>query len=151
VIKRGGGIKNDVIRPYPFIPVAINSFQLFALSKPLPSRVSLSIIHPMMSVDADTLQEIIEETEQAEEFEPPFKIFIHNDDVTPFDFVILILQKIFQLSPLEAEHVAYVAHSSGVAYVATLPKNEAQQRVGKAHFAASLEGYPLLFTIEPES
>jgi ATP-dependent Clp protease adapter protein ClpS len=43
-----------------------------------------------------------------------------------------------------------VAHTSGIAYVATLPLKEAQKRVGKAHFAASLEGYPLMFTIEPE-
>ena len=51
---------------------------------------------------------------------------------------------------MEAEHVAYVAHTSGIAYVATLPLNEAQKRVGKAHFAATLEGYPLMFSIEPE-
>ena len=29
-------------------------------------------------------------------------------------------------------------------------KSEAEKRVGRAHFAASLEGYPLTFTIEPE-
>lgn len=82
--------------------------------------------------------------------EPPYRVYIHNDEVTPYELVILILMKVFELSSLEAEQVTYTAHTSGVAYVATYPLSEAKQRVGKAHFAASLEGYPLMFTIEPE-
>lgn len=88
--------------------------------------------------------------ERLEEEEPRYRIIIHNDDVTPFDFVIVILQRIFQLLPLAAEHVTFMAHYTGQAYVCTLPLNEAKKRVGKAHFAAQLEGYPLKFTIEPE-
>ena len=65
------------------------------------------------------------------------------------DFVVIILQRIFQLAPLEAEHVMITAHFNGLALVATLPESEAKKRVGKAHFAAQLEGYPLMFTIEP--
>jgi ATP-dependent Clp protease adapter protein ClpS len=44
----------------------------------------------------------------------------------------------------------FTAHYNGLAYVTTLPLNEAQKRVSKAHFAAQLEGYPLTFSIEPE-
>lgn len=102
-----------------------------------------------MSGDSQTAPRIEEDVEQQDALEPPYRVLIHNDDVTPFDFVILILQRVFQLTPLEAEHVAYVAHTLGVAYVATLPLSEAQKRVGKARFAASLEGYPLTFSIEP--
>ena len=82
--------------------------------------------------------------------EPMAKVFIHNDDVTPYDFVVAVLQRFFGLNPLEAEQVTYIAHVSGVAYVITLPKSEAEKRVGQAHFDAGLEGYPLTFTIEPE-
>ena len=98
--------------------------------------------------DTDIEQEVGTEAEAA--IEPPYRVFVHNDDVTPFDFVIIALQRFFDLNPLAAEHVTYVAHVNGVAYVATLPKSEAEKRVGRAHFAASLEGYPLTFTIEPE-
>lgn len=99
----------------------------------------------------DLLQpDIAEETEQEEQLEPPFRVLVHNDEVTPYDFVVLVLQRFFDLSPLEAEHVTFVAHHSGMAYVTTLPKSEAEKRVGQAHFAAGLEGYPLTFTIEPE-
>ena len=103
------------------------------------------------------LQITEEETEEEldtnleEELEPNCRVFIHNDDVTPFDFVIAILQRIFQLTSSEAEHTAYVAHTSGVAYVTSLPCPEAYKRIGKAHFAASLEGYPLMFSVEVEN
>jgi ATP-dependent Clp protease adaptor protein ClpS len=103
-----------------------------------------------MSGDALAVPEISKDLEKEEALEPLFRVLIHNDEVTPYDFVILVLQKFFQLTPLEAEHVTFVAHMSGMAYVVTLPLTEAQKRVGRAHFAAGLEGYPLLFTIEPE-
>jgi len=102
----------------------------------------------LTGIEQDTQQDI--EFDQDEALEPNYKVFIHNDDVTPMDFVVLVLQKIFELNPLEAEHVMLMAHITGMAYVTTLPLTEAQKRVGKAHFAASLEGYPLTFTIEPE-
>jgi ATP-dependent Clp protease adaptor protein ClpS len=118
----------------------------------MSERESLKVVEMLLQSDIE--QEIEQDTdivtEQAASLEPPWRVFVHNDDVTPYDFVLTILQRIFELNPLEAEHVTYVAHTSGIAYVATLPKTEAEKRVGKAHFAASLEGYPLTFTIEPE-
>lgn len=103
-----------------------------------------------MILDPVIQPEIGEDTEQLEAIEPPVRIFIHNDEVTPYDFVVTVLQRFFDLNLLQAEHVTYLAHVSGVAYVTTLPKSEAEKRVGQAHFAAGLEGYPLTFTIEPE-
>jgi ATP-dependent Clp protease adaptor protein ClpS len=85
-----------------------------------------------------------------EALEPNCRVFIHNDEITPYDFVIMILRRIFQLASVEAEHVTFIAHTSGIAHVTTLPCPEANKRVGKAHFAASLDGYPLMFTVEPE-
>jgi ATP-dependent Clp protease adaptor protein ClpS len=90
-----------------------------------------------------------EDTKQEESLEPLFRILVHNDDVTPFDFVISVLMRFFQLDSGDAERVTWTAHNSGMALVAVLPLKEAQRRVGRAHFAATLEGYPLTFTIEP--
>ena len=98
--------------------------------------------------EADTRREAGTDFDEA--IETRAKVFFHNDNVTPYDFVIVALQRFFDLTPLAAEHVTYMAHVSGAAYVTTLPKSEAEKRVGRAHFAASLEGYPLTFTIEPE-
>ncbi len=107
---------------------------------------------PTATADTDKARKA--EEEQAlhvePEEEPPYRVLIHNDDVTPFDFVIAILIRVFEITPVFAEHITYLAHNNGMALVAVLPKSEAERRVGKAHFAARLEGFPLTFTIEPE-
>jgi ATP-dependent Clp protease adaptor protein ClpS len=92
--------------------------------------------------------EIVEETKT--ELEPLYRVIIHNDDVTPMDFVVHVLTTIFVLSAPDAMDVMLTAHFKGVAYVQTLPKSEAEKRINKAHFAAGLEGYPLHFSMEPE-
>ena len=94
--------------------------------------------------------EIIEEQEEETELEPLYRVIIHNDDVTPMDFVVHILKSIFYLSNPKAAEIMLTAHFYGTAYVQTLPKSEAEKRINKAHFAAGLEGYPLHFSIEPE-
>jgi ATP-dependent Clp protease adaptor protein ClpS len=85
-----------------------------------------------------------------EELEKLYRIIIHNDDVTTFDFVIAVLVTIFDLSFGQAEHIAYEAHTKGNAYVTTLPLEEAKSKVFKAQYAARQQGFPLTFTIEPE-
>jgi ATP-dependent Clp protease adaptor protein ClpS len=92
--------------------------------------------------------EIVEETET--ELEPLYRVIIHNDDVTPMDFVVRVLTSIFYLGTDRGMDIMLTAHIKGMAYVQTLPKSEAEKRINKAHFAAGLEGYPLHFSIEPE-
>lgn len=98
------------------------------------------------------LPEVIPDLDVAQQTaeEPPYRIIIHNDDVTPMDFVIYVLQHIFFLAAVDALDVMYTAHYLGSAYVQTCGKAEAEKRVARAHFAAGLEGYPLHFTIEKE-
>ena len=103
--------------------------------------------HPAM-LETRILPEIVEISETA--LEPLYRVIIHNDDVTPMDFVISILERIFFISRSDAVKIMYTAHFNGMAYVQTLPKTEAHNRISKAHFAAGLEGYPLHFSIEPE-
>jgi ATP-dependent Clp protease adaptor protein ClpS len=94
--------------------------------------------------------QIIEEQEEETELEPLYRVLIHNDHITPMDFVVQILKTIFYLSNDKALDIMMTAHITGIAYVQTLPKSEAEKRIHKAHFAAALEGYPLHFSMEPE-
>ena len=92
--------------------------------------------------------QILEETET--ELEPLYKVIIHNDNITPMDFVIQVLKNHFYLSNDKAADIMFAAHVYGTAYVQTLPKSEAEKRINKAHFEANNAGYPLKFTMEPE-
>ncbi len=102
-----------------------------------------------MSVAVPEIQ-IIEDREEETELEPLYRVIIHNDDVTPMDFVVQVLKTIFYQSNPRAVEIMLLAHITGQAYVQTLPKSEAEKRIDQAHFAAGLEGYPLHFSMEPE-
>lgn len=101
-----------------------------------------------MLIGVDTEKQISTSLEEA--LERLHRVIIHNDEVTPYEFVIMVLRRFFGIALPDAEHITYTAHTQGQALVAVLPLQEAQKRVGQAHFAAGLEGFPLMFTIEPE-
>ncbi len=103
-----------------------------------------------MSVQTIPEIEIIEEQQEQTELEPLYKVIIHNDNVTPMDFVVHVLTTFFYLSNPRAADIMLTAHIYGTVYVQTLAKTEAEKRINKAHFAAGLEGYPLHFSMEPE-
>ena len=92
--------------------------------------------------------EIIEEAET--ELEPLYRVIIHNDHVTPMEFVVHVLKNFFYLSNPRAAEIMLAAHFYGNAYVQTLARTEAERRIDQAHAAAELEGYPLRFSMEPE-
>jgi ATP-dependent Clp protease adaptor protein ClpS len=101
-----------------------------------------SIVKPEVTPDVEWML--------AEDVGDMAHVIIHNDDVTPMEFVVIILRQIFQLSAPEAQRVMLRAHYTGIAYVMTLPFEEAKYRVGKAHSLARAAGYPLAFSIEVE-
>lgn len=85
-----------------------------------------------------------------EEMERPYRVIIHNDDITTFEFVINVLVRIFEMTFAKATMIAYKTHLAGNCYVTTLPLEDAKGKVFKAQYAARERGYPLTFTIEPE-
>ena len=103
-----------------------------------------------MSITATPEIQIIEEQEEETELEPPYRVLIHNDHITPMDFVVHILKSIFYLSNEKALNIMMSAHIKGMEYVQTLPRSEAEKRVDRAHAEANWAGYPLKFSIEPE-
>jgi ATP-dependent Clp protease adaptor protein ClpS len=96
------------------------------------------------------LPEIIIVPDEETELEPLYRVLIHNDHVTPMDFVVNVLQSIFMLGTDRAMQIMYTAHFTGSAYVQTLPQKEAEKRINLAHIAVGLEGYPLHFSMERE-
>ena len=94
--------------------------------------------------------EIIEEQAEETELEPPYRVLIHNDNITPMDFVVHILKTHFYLSNPKAADIMLSAHVYGSAYVQTLARTEAARRIHKAHAESGNAGYPLHFSMEPE-
>jgi ATP-dependent Clp protease adaptor protein ClpS len=78
------------------------------------------------------------------------RVVIHNDDVTPFDYVIGMLEGVFMLSEELAEHIAWSAHTKGHAVVVVRPRPDAEKLAKIANGRAKLDGYPLTFSLEAD-
>lgn len=102
------------------------------------------------TVEAPVLPAETAEPLQESEYAPRWRVLIHNDNVTPFDYVIRILLQIFLLSEEIAEHVANTAHSEGQAVVVVRPRDEAERLAKVARARARLDGFPLMFSLEQE-
>ena len=78
------------------------------------------------------------------------KVILVNDDYTPRDFVVRVLKAEFRMSVEQAQRVMMTAHQRGVCVVAVFTKDVAEAKATNATDAARKQGYPLLFTTEPE-
>ncbi len=78
------------------------------------------------------------------------KVILVNDDFTPREFVVLVLKAEFRVSGEQAQLVMMTAHRRGVCVVAVYTKDVAESKATNATDAGRKQGYPLLFTTEPE-
>ena len=79
-----------------------------------------------------------------------YKVVLHNDDFTPRDFVTRVLRIEFRMAEERARQVMITAHQRGVCMVAVFTKDVAEAKATSATDHGRKEGYPLLFTTEPE-
>ena len=78
------------------------------------------------------------------------KVILINDDYTPREFVVTVLKTVFRMSEDEAYAVMMTAHRKGVCVVAVYTKDVAETKATEATEMGRSEGYPLMFTTEPE-
>ena len=78
------------------------------------------------------------------------KVILVNDDFTPRNFVVRVLKAEFRMSEEQAHRVMMTAHKRGTCVVAVFTKDVAAATATTATDMARKEGYPLLFTTEPE-
>jgi ATP-dependent Clp protease adaptor protein ClpS len=89
-------------------------------------------------------------TQQVPRLTPRYRVLIHNDDVTPMDFVVHVLITVFKKEIQDAMEIMVTAHHTGVALVVVLPLEEAELRIEQSHSMARTQKFPLTFTCEPE-
>jgi ATP-dependent Clp protease adaptor protein ClpS len=81
---------------------------------------------------------------------PLYKVVLVNDDFTPREFVVTVLKAEFRMSEDQAYRVMITAHRRGACVVAVYAKDIAETKAARATNMGRDQGYPLLFTIEPE-
>ncbi len=79
-----------------------------------------------------------------------YKVILVNDDFTPREFVVTVLKAEFLMNESQAHKVMITAHRLGSCVVAVFAKDIAETKATRATDAGRRQGYPLLFTTEPE-
>ena len=79
-----------------------------------------------------------------------FKVVLYNDDYTPMEFVVALLEGVFQKGPAEATQLMLEIHRSGMGIAGVYVLEIAETKVVTVHRMAEARGYPLRAASEKE-
>ncbi len=79
---------------------------------------------------------------------PMFKVMILNDDYTPMDFVVIVLQKFFSLTREKATQVMLKVHREGMGVCGVYSKDVAATKVDQVRSYAKQHQHPVQCMME---
>ncbi len=79
---------------------------------------------------------------------PMFKVLLLNDDFTPMDFVVLVLQKFFNMTREQATQVMLKVHREGMGVCGVFPRDVAATKVEQVSSFARQHQHPLACVME---
>jgi ATP-dependent Clp protease adaptor protein ClpS len=79
-----------------------------------------------------------------------YKVVVHNDNVTPMEFVIDMLMKIFNHNEEVSKKLTMEIHNDGAGIAGVFSYEIAEQKGIEATLMARQHGYPLAIKIEEE-
>jgi ATP-dependent Clp protease adaptor protein ClpS len=79
-----------------------------------------------------------------------YKVLMLNDDYTPMEFVVYVLQRYFNMSHERAIDIMLTVHNKGVAVVGVYPFEVAETKVTQVMDCARSNQHPLQCTMEKE-
>lgn len=82
---------------------------------------------------------------------PRFKVVLLNDDYTPMEFVVEVLESFFQMDRPKATQVMLAVHTQGKGVCGVFTKDIAETKAAQVNQYARDHQHPLLSEIEPES
>ncbi|MCM2288548.1 MAG: ATP-dependent Clp protease adapter ClpS, partial [Sulfuritalea sp.] len=79
---------------------------------------------------------------------PMFKVLLLNDDFTPMDFVVVVLEKFFGLSREQSTQVMLKVHREGKGACGVYPRDVAATKVEQVSEYARRHQHPLACVME---
>ncbi len=82
---------------------------------------------------------------------PMYRVVFHNDDYTTREFVVWVLQTVFNKSETDAVAIMLHVHNNGIGVAGVYTFEVAETKVKKTIALAKEQEFPLMVTMEPES
>jgi ATP-dependent Clp protease adaptor protein ClpS len=94
--------------------------------------------------------EVLNEQEAKPKVKEPslYRVIMHNDDFTPMEFVVAVLELFFHLERKIATKIMYEVHMTGQAICGVYSKDVAETKAGQVVEYARRCEHPLMCSIE---
>ncbi len=98
-------------------------------------------------------EDVATESEERLKKPPLYRVLLHNDDFTTMEFVVYVLETVFQKTDSDAVRIMLNVHNEGVGVAGVYTYEVAEMKCERVTQMARAQEYPLLCTLEeaPES
>jgi ATP-dependent Clp protease adaptor protein ClpS len=93
---------------------------------------------------------VVQEAKPKLQKPPLYKVLLLNDDYTPMEFVVIILQRFFYKSREEATRIMLHVHQKGLGICGVFTREVAETKVRQVLNFSNEHKHPLKCTLEPE-
>jgi ATP-dependent Clp protease adaptor protein ClpS len=100
--------------------------------------------------DEDGYTAVITDVKPKTKRPPLYKVLLLNDDFTPMEFVVMVLERFFGLNHAQAYEIMLTVHKKGLAVVGVFSHEIAETKVAQVMDAARQNQHPLQCTMEKE-
>lgn len=97
-----------------------------------------------------TIERQVKEVQPQVKIQEPgmHQVVMHNDDFTPMEFVVAVLEMFFNMDRTQATQVMYEVHTQGKAVCGLFSKDVADTKVDQVMDYARMHEHPLLCSTE---
>ena len=93
---------------------------------------------------------VVQESKPRLQKPPLYKVVLLNDDYTPMEFVVIVLQRFFNKSREEATRIMLHVHQKGVGVCGVYSRELAESKVRQVMSFSGENQHPLQCTMEPD-
>jgi ATP-dependent Clp protease adaptor protein ClpS len=115
----------------------------------MPARIR-PVIMADRKVGTEGETSVITKTKPKTQRPPLYKVLLLNDDYTPMEFVVHVLERFFGLTHAQAFEIMLTVHKKGVAVVGVFSFEVAETKVAQVMDFARRHQHPLQCTMEKE-
>lgn len=120
------------------------------MTQALPLTLRPATAGPNAPTGDDNDSDVVVDVKPKTKRPPLYKVLLLNDDFTPMEFVVHVLERFFGMTHAQAFEIMLTVHKKGVAVVGVFSHEIAETKVGQVMDFAQRHQHPLQCTMERE-